>query len=158
MTFGSTLVPWLHIFCNADIHIMISYILIYRPFVHLYVYTFKPNTCTMLWLCILCTRTVNISCIYFCTFEPLRFGGRLNPHFYFGPPRSVDVWTRIPFFESFAGSRVNTPLVAVTNVGWCVYTPVFLGVRGNTLRCPRTKGTAVSEWVHSFVVFCLIPL
>ena len=25
--------------------------------------------------------------------------------------------TRIPFFESFAGSRVNTPLVAVTNVG-----------------------------------------
>ena len=39
-----------------------------------------------------------------------------------------------------------------------VYTPVFLGVRGNTLRCPRTKGTAVSEWVHSFVDFCLIPL
>ena len=51
-------------------------------------------------------------------------------------------------FESHAGSRVNTPLVAVTNVGWCVYTPVFLGVRGNTLRCPRTKGTAVREWVN----------
>ena len=72
--------------------------------------------------------------------------------------RSADVWTRIPIFESFAGSRVNTPLVAVTNVGWRVYTPVFLGIRGNTLRCPRTKGTAVSEWVHSFVDFCLIPL
>ena len=46
----------------------------------------------------------------------------------------------------------------MTNVGWRVYTPVFLGVRGNTLRCPWTKGTAVSEWVHSFVDFCLIPL
>ena len=57
------------------------------------------------------------------------------------------LWTRIPFFESFVGSRVNTPLLAVTNVGWRVYTPVFLGFRGNTLRCPRTKGTAVSEWV-----------
>ena len=31
--------------------------------------------------------------------------------------QSVDVLARIPFFESFAGSRVNTPLVAVTNVG-----------------------------------------
>ena len=86
----------------------------------------------------------------------------------FNPFASEAVYTRnfffdrlsdsIPFFESFAGSRVNTPLVAVTNVGWRVYTPVFLGVRGNTLRCPRTKGTAVSEWVHSFVDFCLIPL
>ena len=46
----------------------------------------------------------------------------------------------------------------VTNVGWRVYTPVFRGVPGNTLRCPRAKGTAVSEWVHSFVDFCLIPL
>ena len=38
-----------------------------------------------------------------------------------------------------------------------VYTQVFLRVRGNMLRCPRTKGTAVNEWVHSFVDFCLIP-
>ena len=36
--------------------------------------------------------------------------------------RSVDVLTRIPFFESFAGSRVNTPHVAVAFVGWRVYT------------------------------------
>ena len=36
-------------------------------------------------------------------------------------------FTRILFFESHAGSHVNTPLVAVTNVGWRVYTPVFLG-------------------------------
>ena len=44
-------------------------------------------------------------------------------------------------FESFAGSCVNTPLMAVTNMGGRVYTQVFLGVRGNTLRCPWTKGT-----------------
>ena len=68
--------------------------------------------------------------------------------------RLADVLARIPFFESFAGSRVNMPLVAVTNVGWRVYTPVFLGIRGNT---PPTKGTAVNEWVHSFVDFCRIP-
>ena len=30
---------------------------------------------------------------------------------------SEDVLTRIPFFESFAGSRVNMPHVAVTFVG-----------------------------------------
>ena len=62
---------WLHIFkkmpsvlINADIHVLWFHVLIYmyRPFVHLYVYTFKPKT--MSWLCILCTRTVNISCIY----------------------------------------------------------------------------------------------
>ncbi len=47
--------------------------------------------------------------------------------------------------------------MAVTNVGWRVYTQLFLGTRGNTLRCPRTKGTAVNEWVHSLVDFCLIP-
>ena len=47
---------------------------------------------------------------------------------------------RQTFFESFAGSRVNTPHVAVTFVGWRVYTQVFL-----------------NEWVHSFVDFCLIP-
>ena len=63
------------------------------------------------------------------------------------------------FSESLAGSRVNTPHVAVTFVGWHVYMQVFLEgtegtrfrgntlrVRGNTLRCPRTKGTAVTEW------------
>ena len=55
------------------------------------------------------------------------------------------------------GSRINTPHVAVTFVGWRVYTQVFLGIPGNTLWCPWTKGTAVNEWVHSFVDFCLIP-
>ena len=49
------------------------------------------------------------------------------------------------------------PHMAVTFVGWHVYTQVFLGVRGNTLWCPRTKGTAVNEWVNSFVDFGLIP-
>ena len=49
----------------------------------------------------------------------------------------------------------TTPLVAVKTLRWRV---LFRGVRGKTLRCPRTKGTAVSEWVHSFVDFCLIPL
>ena len=44
--------------------------------------------------------------------------------------------------------RVIMLLVAVTNMGWRVYTQVFLGVRGNTLQCPQTKGT---------VDFCLIP-
>ena len=81
--------------------------------------------------------------------KPVHFGGRLNC-------RSADVLTRIPFFESFASSRVNTLLVAVRNVGWRICTQLFLGVKGNTLRCPRTKGTAVNEWVHSFVDFCLI--
>ena len=70
---------WLHIYfkmpsvlINADTCtcIMISCIL-NRPFVHLYVYTFKPNT--MLWLCILhvCTRTVNhvLLYIYTCSVE-----------------------------------------------------------------------------------------
>ena len=49
------------------------------------------------------------------------------------------------------------PHVAVTFVGRRVYTQLFLGVRGNMLRCTRTKGTAVNEWVHTFVDFCLIP-
>ena len=43
--------------------------------------------------------------------------------------------------------------MAVTNMGWRVYMQVFLEVRGNTLRCPRTKGTAVNEWVLSFEDF-----
>ena len=72
-------------------------------------------------------------------------------------PFKPTILTRIPFFESFAWSRVNTPLVAVTNMGWRVHTQVFLRVWGNTLRCPLTKGTAVNEWVHSFADFCLIP-
>ena len=36
---------------------------------------------------------------------------------FFSDRLSDSVQTRIPFFESFSGSRVNTPLVAVTNVG-----------------------------------------
>ena len=41
-------------------------------------------------------------------------------------PFKPAILTRIPSFESIAGSRVNTPLVAVTNMGWRVYTQVFL--------------------------------
>ena len=33
---------------------------------------------------------------------------------------------------------------------------VFLGVGGDTVQWPRTKGTAGNERVHSFVDFCLI--
>ena len=31
-----------------------------------------------------------------------------------------------PCFESFAGSRVNTPLMAVTNMGWRVYMYMYM--------------------------------
>ena len=86
----------------------------------------------------------------------LRFGGRLNPQFLFSTADRQTSWHAFRFLKSFAGSHVNMPLVAVTNVGWRVYTQLFLGVRGNMLRCPRIKGTAVNEWVHSFVDFCLI--
>ena len=72
--------------------------------------------------------------------------------------RSADVLTRIPFFANFAGSHVNTSHVAMTCAGWRVYMQVFLRVRGDTVWWPQTKGTAVNEWVHSFVDFCLIPL
>ena len=59
--------------------------------------------------------------------------------------------TRIPFFESFAGSHVNTPHVAVTFVGWRVYTQVFLRVRGNTLQLPPDKRLC-RQWMSS--LFC----
>ena len=52
------------------------------------------------------------------------------------------------FLRVRPGSRVNTPLVAVTNVGWRVYTPVFLGVLGTRFGAPGQKGTAVREWVN----------
>ena len=41
-----------------------------------------------------------------------------------------------------AGSRVYTPLVTVTNVLMaCSTRRCNVGLRGNTLRCPRTVGT-----------------
>ena len=40
-----------------------------------------------------------------------------QPWHLFNPFASEAVYTRNYFVESFAGSRVNTPLVAVTNVG-----------------------------------------
>ena len=81
-----------------------------------------------------------------------------KPAIFFFNLWSADVLTCIPFFASFAGSCVNMQHVAVTCAGWRVYMQVFLGVRGDTVSWPRTKGTAVNEWVHSFVDFCLIPL
>ena len=74
---------------------------------------------------------------------------------------------RMPFKPTiFAGSRVNTPQhVAVTCVGWRVYTQVFLGIRGDMVRWPRTKGTAVhdlflwrtsQEFVNVSSVCCLV--
>ena len=74
-----------------------------------------------------------------------------KPAIFFFNRRSADVLTRIPFFESFAGSRVNTPHVAVTFVGWCVYMQVFLGVWENTLRCPPDK-RHWCQWMSS--LFC----
>ena len=47
----------------------------------------------------------------------------------------------------------NTPLVAVTNVGWRVYTPVFLGVQGNTLRCPRVRLGREKTWIRRIHTF-----
>ena len=61
-------------------------------------------------------------------------------------------------FESFACSRVNTPHVAVTFVDDVYTRKCFSESEGIRFGAPRTKGTAVNEWVHSFVDFCLIPL
>ena len=56
-----------------------------------------------------------LALLYFVSLTPsLR---RPYIHAIFFDRLSDSVCTRIPFFESFAGSRVNTPLVAVTNVG-----------------------------------------
>ena len=41
--------------------------------------------------------------------------------------------------------------------GWRLYTQVFLGVHGVTVRWPRTKGTAINERVHSFCGFLPNP-
>ena len=66
---------------------------------------------------------------------------------------TADRRTSSVFMRVLLVAMSTRPLVAVKNVGWCENMQVFLGVRGNTLRCPRTKGTAVNEWVHSFVDF-----
>ena len=57
--------------------------------------------------------------------DPLIIGGLLTPSLRRPFKPAILFWTAdrrtsehaFCFFESFAGSRVNTPLVAVTNVG-----------------------------------------
>ena len=70
--------------------------------------------------------------------------------------RSASVLTRIPFFCKFGREPCQHAPRGVTLCGMmCIHTQVFLGDRRDTVRWPRTKGTAVNEWVHSFVDFCL---
>ena len=76
---------------------------------------------------------------------------------------SADILTRIPFFESFAGSHVNTSSHICHSHEWLwqmwddVYTRnCFSESEGTRFGAPGQKGTAVNEWVHSFVDFCLI--
>ena len=82
--------------------------------------------------------------VYLAIFFSTADGGRLNTHSVF----CEFCW------EPCQHATRGRDMCRIT----CTYTQVFLGVRGDTVRWPRTKGTAVNEWVHSFVDFCLIPL
>ena len=121
----------------------------------------------------------------FCFLQPPLIFGSMPTIFGFAPPHSVcklklTSLHRMPFKPAIFGFnhgsedvlthrflRVWPGTVSTRHTwpwhcaGWRGNTQVFLGVRGDTVRWPRTKGTAVNEWVHSFdcfVDFCLIPL
>ena len=78
-------------------------------------------------------------------------GCRINPQFVFQLRIGGSLITHSVFCEF-----VREPCQHATwhCAGWRVhvYTQVFLGVRGHTVRWPRTKGTAVNEWMSS--LFC----
>ena len=73
--------------------------------------TCSQGSCPMLTIQPLGSGSLRISRRGYHFLKPVHFGGRLNPKFYFQPPIGI------PFFESFAGSHVNTPYMAVTFVG-----------------------------------------
>ena len=80
-----------------------------------------------------------------------------KPAIFFRPPIGQRVNTHSVFWEFCRKPCQHATRGCDKRWMTCIHAGVSRSPREHA-SVPRTKGTAVSEWVHSFVDFCLIPL